>query len=262
MAQQTFRIVLVVGENHQQIIKKYSADTIVESHLYMKKEDAAKQKKKKMEIIKEMINMKDSFLTDKQKAIYNNMLIDLNEMTDFEYFTSVTEGCTYDETTGDAYTTTNPNAYYKYERCPQATLLKYGEESPFANPFILKDGTTSYTAKVEDIDWCKMHMSNTLPYEVAWETVMEGRKPKDEHEERIYSFMKDKRDYFVNNFNSKEEYIKHSCSFWCYGIATEEWYKEVDDTIKDIEWTSTFYNKYIKTLNGDEILTIYEVKAI
>lgn len=262
MAQQTFRIVLVVGENHKEIIKKYSADTTVDKHLFMKREDAAKQKEKKMEIIKGMIEMKDGFLTDAQKEIYNNMYLDLKEMDDFEYFTTITEGCTYDETTGDAYTTTNPNAYYKYERCPQATLDKYGEESPFANPFVLKDGTISYTAKVEDIDWTKMHMSNTLPYEVAWETVIEGRKPKNESEEKIYTFMKDKRDYFTNNFKNKDEYIKHSCSFWCYGVANENWYKEVDDTVRDIEWTSTFYDKYIKTLKGDEVLTIYEVKAV
>lgn len=29
----------------------------------------------------------------------------------------------------------------------------HGDECPFAEPFILNDGTTSYSAKVEDIDW-------------------------------------------------------------------------------------------------------------
>ena len=262
MAQQTFRIVLVVGENPQQIIKKYSADTKVEKHLFMKKEDAAKQKKRKMNIINEMINMKDDFLNSQQKEFYKGIYLDLKDMTDFEYFISVTDGCTYDETTGDAYTTTNPNAFYKYERCPQESLEQYGEESPFANPFKLKDGTISYTAKVKDIDWDKMHMSNTLPYEIAWETVVESRKPKNEQEEKIYSFMKDKENYFTNNFKTKEEYIKHSCSFWCYGIATKNWYKEIDDTVRDIEWTSTFYDRYIKSLKDDDVLTLYEVKAI
>lgn len=261
MANQIFRIILVIGENHQEIIKKYSANTKIDSYLYLRRADAGKNKEKRLKIIKEILN-NDSLLTDIQKEAYQNVYMDLKEMDDLEYFASITEGCTYDDENGDAYSTENPNAYYKNERCPQISLDKYGEESTFANPFMLKNGTISYTAKVDDIDWSKMHMINTLPYEIAWETVVEGRKPKTDKEKTIYSCMKNRINYFTDNFKSKEEYLKHSCSFWCYGVATNEWYKEIDYTISDIEWTSTFYDKYIKTLKGDEVLTLYEVKAL
>lgn len=262
MSRQTYRIILVVGNNHEDIIKKYSADTTVNKYLFMRREDASLNKENRLKLIKGIISSSTIPLSDVQKDIYKNLYLDLKEMDDFEYYQSVTEGCTYDEETGDAYTTKNPNAYYQYERCPQKRWLKTGEESTFSNPFILLDGEKSYSAKVGEIDWPRMHMTNTEPYDAAWEMVVNGREPSNKQEERIYDVMKNKIDYFTDNFKDKDEYIKHSCSFWCYGVATDEWYKEVDYTISDKEWVSTFYDRFIKTLNEDKLLTIYEVKSI
>lgn len=264
MPRQTYRIVLVVGNDHKNIIKKYSADTSVDKYLFMKRDDAGTNKQNRLKLIEGVMTSSTIPLTDVQRDVYKNLYLDLKEMDDFEYYQTVTDdwGCTYDEVTGDAYSTRNPNAYYQYERCPQLRWLKLGEESTFSNPFILIDGSKSYSARVGEIDWSKMHMTNTAPYIAAWETVVDCRKPQNEQEKHIYDMMKNKTEYFTVNFKDKEEYVRHSCSFWCYGVATDEWYKEVDYTISDKEWVSTFYDKFIKTLNKDELLTIYEVKGL
>lgn len=262
MARQTYRIVLVIGDDHKEIIKKYSADTTVDKHLFMKFDDAALNKENRLKMIEGIMTSSSIPLSEAQKDIYKNLYLDLKEMDDFEYYRTVTDGCFYDEETGDAYTTKNTNAYYQYERCPQSRLIKLGEESTFANPFILLNGEKSYSAKVGDIDWSKMHMTNAAPYEAAWEMVVENRKPKNSTEKRIYDVMKNKIDYFTVNFKDKDEYVKHSCSFWCYGVATKDWYKEIDYTISDKDWVANFYDRFIKTLDENELLTIYEVKAI
>ena len=262
MSRQTYRIILVIGDNHEEIVKKYSADTTVDKYLFMKFDDAAINKENRLKMIEGVLTTPTIPLSEVQRDIYKNLYLDLKEMDVFEYYQNVTEGCIYDEETGDAYSTKNPNAFYQYERCPQKRWIKLNEESTFSNPFVLLNGEKSYSARVGDIDWPKMHMTNTAPYEAAWEMVVEGRKPTNRQEKHIYDVMKNKTDYFTENFKDKDEYIKHSCSFWCYGVATNDWYKEVDYTISDKEWVSTFYDKFIKTLDNNELLTIYEVKGL
>lgn len=46
-------------------------------------------------------------------------------MDEFDYFLEITKGCTYDEETGDAYTTENPDAMYQ--------MYYIGDECPLLN---------------------------------------------------------------------------------------------------------------------------------
>lgn len=261
MARSLFRTVLVIGKNHEEIIKKYSLDTKVERYLKMKFDDAEKLRLKHLEFIEKVLTNKQVVLTDTQKEIYKNLYLDIKEMDSFEYFQKMTEGCYYDEETGDAYSTENPNAHYQYERCPQHRLEVKNEESDFSNPFILNDGTISYVAKVGEINWKRMHLYNTKLYEAAWELCVEDREPLNGEEKKIKDNMKNRLGYF-DNFDSKDSYVKHSCSFWMYGVAMEDKYEELDYTISDKQWVSNFYEKYIRNLDKNETLSIYEVKRI
>lgn len=261
MIRNVFRTILVIGENHEEIVKKYSLDTKVERYLKMKFDDAEKLRNKHLEFIEKIMTNKQVVLSDRQREIYKSLYLDIKEMDDFDYFQKMTEGCYYDETTGDAYSTVNPNAYYQYERCPQKRLDATDEESDFSNPFILKDETISYVAKVGDIDWSRMHMYRTDIYKAAWELVVEDREPVNDEEKRIKENMKNRLSYF-DNFENKEEYIIYSCSFWTYGVATNDGYKELDFKISDKEWVKNFYDTFIKTLNKDETIALYEVKRV
>ena len=111
-SKQLFRTILVIGNKPDEIIKKYSANTLVQQRLYVKKEDASKLKEKHISILKE--SLKTSLLNNSQKQITQTYIDTLTNMEPLTYFYKITEGCEYD-TNGDAFTVSNPNAYYQNE---------------------------------------------------------------------------------------------------------------------------------------------------
>lgn len=255
---QLFRTVLVVGDNPTEIIKKYSQNTKVEPYIFLKREDAGKHKEMRLKMLKASLN--SDILSDNQIELTREVINIISEMTDLEYFIDVTADCEYyDDNTGDAYTTINPNAFYKNERSPQEVLEKSGEESGFCNPFKLYDDYISYSATKGEIDWSLNHLHNAHVYDIAWELIVNGKEPRTDAEKKIQENMKNRQGYFAN-FKDKNEYVSYCTSFWTYGIATNDEYQEVGKNNK--EWISTFYDKYIKDLPDDTLLTIYEVQGL
>lgn len=263
MARSVFRTVLVIGDNHKEIIKKYSLDTKVEPYVRYKRDEAATLQKKQLKFLESILTNSNFTLTERQKEVYKNMYIECRDMDDFEFYLHLTEGCKYDETTGDALSTENPNSYYRAEKCYQERLVDSNgeEEGPFSNPFKLKDGSKSYIAKYNDINWEQIHMYGTYIYQRAWELCVEDDEPTTDQEKQIKERMSNRQDYFMN-FNNCEEYVRHSCSFWTYGIATADKYEEVTFKISDKDWVAKFYDKYIKPIKGNPTLAIYEVRSL
>ena len=263
MAKSVFRTVLVIGDNHEELIKKYSADTKVEEHVKCRLDDAEHLHKSFLKLIETILESKDLNISENQRDNYKKLYLNIKEMSDFEYYQYYTKGCRYDEETGDALTDENPNAHYRAERCYENRLRNHNEEGPFSNPFWLNDATKSYSARFNDICWKRIHMydKETEIYKRAWELVVDDDEPKDEKEERIKANMIGKLGYFLN-FKDKDEYIRHSCSFWCYGVITENGYDEVTYQISDKDWVANFYDKYIKNIKGNPLLTIYEVRSL
>lgn len=268
MSKIIFRTVMVVGDNADELIKKYDLDTKVDPYVKLKRSDASKAQKKHIKFIDSVLKSDEIVLTDKQREVYKELYLDIKEMDEAEYFEHITEGCTYDNETGDAMSTINPNAYYQHAINPQKRLDATNEEHDFANPFILKpledeeEGEViSYIAKKSEIDWNRMHMYNTSVYERAWEICVDGDAPKNKQEMIIKNNMSERMDYF-DNFDSKEDYVSHSCSFWCYGYLDKNGYKELDHTISDKEWVKTYYNRFVKPIKDDETISLYVVRAI
>lgn len=255
MAKTYFHTILVIGDEPEDIIKKYSLSTTVDKHLKIKRDDAQKLLNKHIKTIKQFLESDKIKLTDNQKNYFKELYLSYKEMDDFDYFLEITKGCTYDEETGDAYTTENPDAkfqtYYMDEKCP------------FAEPFYLNDGTISYSAKIKDIDWGKMHMNHekVALCKRVWELMVGGEQPKTNQEEQIVKNWENNVTYF-NNFNSCEEYTIHTCSYWNYGVTDGKKFTEVDYTVSDKEWVATFYDKYIKDLNPETLLTVCEVRKL
>lgn len=254
-----FRKVLVIGENHEEIIHMFSKDKAVEPYVKYKREDAGIMKKRHLAFIEAVINSGKLELTNDQRDRYKEIYLSIKEMSDSDYYLHITEGCVYDKDTGDALSTENPNAYYQYEKCYERRFKETGEEAPLITPFILKDGTRSYSARKGDIDWSKNHMYGTDIYEVAWDIIVDGRSPETPQEEKIKEVMP--LNYF-QHFKTKEEYVRHCCAFWAYGVATSSGYAELDYTIQDKVWVAEFYDRFIKGLSDDTLLTLYEVKGL
>lgn len=263
MPKSVFRTVLVIGENHEELIKKYSADSKVEMHVKCRLDDAEKLHNRFLKLIESILDSKELTISESQRENYKKLYLTIKEMSDFEYYQYYTRGCRYNEENGDALTDENPNAHYRAEKCYEDRLRNTGEEGPFSNPFWLNDATKSYSARLKDICWERIHLYDKEMeiYDRAWEIVVNGDEPKNEKEERIKVNMTGKLGYFLS-FKDKDEYIKHSCSFWCYGVVDENGYDEITYQVSDKQWVSEFYDKYIKPLKGNPLLTIYEVRSL
>lgn len=255
----TFRTLLVIGENHLDIARKYSLDTKVEPYIRYRFDDAEKLHIKYLKTLEGLIKKTQGtsqLLADKYKELYD----EYREMDDFEYYQQLTYGCKYDDN-GDAWSEENPNAHYQYEQCYDKRIRQdQRNEANFSIPLILKDGKKAYSALMGEIDWEKNHMYNTEIYQSAWDICVNGKKPVTEEEKLIKQNFSRRNEYF-SNFKSADEYIRHNCSFWCYGVATQEKYVCADSQAP-IEWTANFYDRFVRNLPDSERLSIYEMKLL
>lgn len=259
MAGGGFRTLLVIGENHLEIAQKYSLDTKVDPYIRYRFDDAKQLHVKYLKVLEDLIKKtqnNNKKLADKYKEMYD----EYREMDDFEYYQQLTYGCKYDDN-GDAWSDENPNAHYQYEKCYDKRIKQdQSNESSFSNPLILKSGKKAYSALMGEIDWSKNHMYNTEIYKSAWDICVNGREPVTKEEKLIKQNFGRRNDYFAN-FKNADEYIKHNCSFWCYGVATNDDYT-CADTSDPIKWTGDFFDRFVKGLSDNERLSIYEIKLL
>lgn len=238
--------VVVAGNEPDTIIGKYDSNIKFSPYVVYLYSNAGKYRADKINFIEKMLENPD--LDENTKIYFSEELENIKAMDDMDFYLELTDGMTLDEKTGNAMSCENPDG--KYNICSKA--------GKFALPLILKDGTESYSAKKKDIDWNKIHLANTEPYEVAWDTVMENKMPKNDEEKKIYLNMKERK-YYFSLFGDRETYIKSNTAFWGYAfVSKKEGWKELDGTIPQFEWVSNFYDKFIKPLPDNTLITIYE----
>lgn len=243
-----FFSVMVVGNNPEEITKKYDLNLKVEPYVKYKYLDAGKYKSISIKALEKVLSEADKIsLPNSTKEALKNRLVDLKKLPDFDYYRQLTEGLFYDEN-GNALSEENPNG--KWKTC------RLGKH--FSLPLILKNGTESYSAMAGDVDWEKMNNVNQEAYKAAWEIVVEGRKPIGEQEETIAKTMGDKTMYF-SRFKDKDEYVTYNTSYWNYAYVDEHGWKDVDTSGgNEIEWIKGFFDNFIKPLKPNDMVCIYE----
>lgn len=255
-----FRTLLVIGNNPEEIAAKYSLDRKVAKHKKCELNEAPKLHKNYLKELELTINALDG-VHGKEELVeaYRDLYDEYSEMDDFEFFQAITFDCDYDND-GDAVTDENPDAHYQFEKCYDERIRKdQNFEAPFSNPFILKDGTKAYSAKVDEIDWNVFHLAKSPIYEAVWEICVEGREPETDDERTAKEVMSN-RDAYFRLFRNKDEYVWHCSAFWTYAVATKDEY--VECVGRDIDWTNNFYNRFIKPLPPDETVTLFEIKLL
>lgn len=239
--------VIVAGNNPEELMKKYDKSVEVEPYIVYKKSDADYLKAQHLKYYNEALENKN--ISDVQREEIEDLAHDLLMESSDEFFSILTDDYEHDED-GNAISTDNPDGKWAF----------YQGGKLFSVPFITKDGRELFQCKKGDIDWRSMHLSGGRIYKRAWEMVMEGSKPTDGQEEHIYENMKNRTAYF-SNFNSKEDYVMYNISFWAYAFLSEDTgWEEYEEEIKQIDWVKNFYDKFIKPLPDDTLLTIYECK--
>ena len=239
---------MVVGENPSAIMEKFNMNKEVEPYVKYKYLDADKYKKSAIKVLENILNDYDKVgIPIMSKELMEERLKALKTLSTFEYYKELTDGLYYDEN-GDALSTENKEG--KWVTC------RIGRN--FAIPLKLKNGEETYSALNKDIDWNAMHKVNQETYAAAWEMVMEGREPVTDEEKTIYEAMKDKDMYF-SKFKNKEAYVNYSTSYWNYAfVDSQQGWIDIDDVKDENEWINTFFDRFIKNLKDDDLVTIFE----
>lgn len=244
-----FFSVMVIGQDHEEFIKKYDKHLTVEPYIKFKYLDAEKYQKREIAALEKMQQtFQDRKIDPHVNEWIKSKLKHIKEISSFEYYKEITEGLYYDEN-GNALSEENKNG--KYDTC------RIGKH--FSMPLKLKDGTESYSALNKDIDWGSMHLCNANVYETAWELCVENREPENSQEETIKEKMGDKIAYF-ENFKTKEEYVNYNTAYWNYAFVTANEWKDMDsETNGDSQkWINTFFETFVENLQDDDLVTIYE----
>ena len=252
--------ILVVGDNPDEIVKRYDLTTKVEPYVVHKFDNMKSDRKKAIKTLSTILANKDIIpLTSYLSSSIENLVDNLSRMTDFEYYLKICDGCRFNEDTGDAISDRNQLAEYQYAMRYDEMCRVTGENVGFILPFTLKDGTIAFKAKKGDINWKEVHNAQEDEYKTIWELCVEKREPVDDEERKIYEDNYQSVNYF-NTFKVMEDYITHNCSFWCDGIIIDG--KYIKNTGDQRDWEAKFFKKYIKPLSDDTLLTLYEAKSI
>lgn len=127
-----------------------------------------------------------------------------------------------------------------------------------------KDAPAGYKwvdgARIKDIDFKKkMEYQNTYNKAIRfWETYVEGQEPKTEEEKENIKFEMYKKEYYIERYETKENYAKRESTFTCWALLDETgWHEQgkmgwwaLNDSTKDSELL--FIEKFTETLNKPE----------
>jgi len=253
MGDSKIRVALVIGDNPDELIKMYDSTQKVEPYIAYRYLDSEKMQKTAIKCIQQVLSNNDKIkLSTFQKDYLNNQLKSISSLTPFEYYVSLTNGeYTFDEN-GNAITDKNPKGKFS----------SYNIGGNFSYPLILKDGSESYDTTADNVDWNKMNMRNEAVdyFDSVWTLVIDKAEPIDERTKKLKEEWETRTEY-LNNFKTKEDFIRHNCAYWTYAVITKDGWFSVDDAVNEDEWIGSFMDKFIKPLSNEH-LRIYEIKMV
>lgn len=238
-------VCIVAGDNPEELMEKYNRNRKVEPYIVYQYSDAEKLRQQYIESYQEMLASGQS---EYDEEYIKETILDLSEMSADDFYYDLTDGLIIDSENGNALSDANKDGKYSY----------YNIGKLFSVPFLTKDGRELFQARKKDIDWDKIHLSNSYIYERAWDMVMNGSKPENEYEQQILDNMGDKITYF-KKFENKENYVISNTAFWGFAFLSEKTgWMEATETDDQFVWMVNYYNVFIQNLDDDTLLTIYE----
>lgn len=242
--------VMVVGDNPDEIMAKYDVNRKVEPYIKYRYTDAKLLHESKIEECKKIIKLLKSRkdISHNYASIYEQRLSSYTNMTDFEYYTTLTADMDYDDDC-NALSCENPKAEWE-----TANIASH-----FALPLPVNvDGVIEYKyqAKAGDVNWDLIHLSNVKQYELLWKLFHKEVEPSNDQEKKLYKTIKKQKKYY-NTFKNMDEFVTYNASYWNYAFVTED--KWIDaDGYQNFEWIKNYYERFIKTLDKNAQITIYE----
>lgn len=238
--------VLVIGDEPDEQMGKFDSMTDVSKpYILYNYSDIHKLRNNKLKIYQELLK---KIKNSREKELISKKIDELKELTDQEYYQQLGELNSFDEH-NNIISTENPDG--KWLTCEKGGRI-------FSKYMLDYNGNGLVSGKKEDFDWSLFHMNQERVdlYTRTWELCVDNLKPETDKDRTILKNMAPYKAIF-KTFKDKTHYVKTSCSFWTYAIVVNGvWYDmcgENSDT-----WICDFYNKFIKALRNDELITIYE----
>ena len=240
-------VCIVAGDEPDALMSEYDKGKIVMPYIVYERSKIPTLKEKFINVYTAALKEE---LSPIQEEYIKSTLQDLAEMDDDEFFYELVsnEELTVGED-GNAYSSKNKDGKWSY----------YNIGKLFSIPFYLKDGREVFQARKGEIDWPHIHLNGGEIYERAWDIVMNGSEPQNDYEATIYENMKDKRSYF-EKFETKENYVASNTAFWGYAFLSDKTGWVDADEEDQFAWMKNFYDMFIKNLDDNTLLTIYECK--
>lgn len=242
-------VCIAAGDNPDELMKEYDKNAKTEPKLIYEFSKIEDIKKKFINMYTMALNNED--LNPAQREYVRSTLKDISDMDNEEfYYEIVSDGDLIIGKDGNAYSTKNDNGKWS----------SYNIGKIFSIPFYTKDGREVFQAKKGEIDWPSIHLHGGDIYARAWEMVVDGDKPTNDYETNIYENMKDKLHYF-EKFATKENYVISNTAFWGYAFVSDKtgWI-DASDKEDQFAWMRNFYDMFIKNLDDDTLLTIFECR--
>ena len=278
--------VLVIGDNPEEQLKPYDENIEMDRYVSHTKEQLIKRKREEIKIYSE--GYYAEYLKDKKKYVKecnNKNHIKYIEEEFPKRLTWTDEECYLDEIRycekedigkdGEIYSTYNPKSKWDWYqlggRWYGLLKLKKGKtgtsgELGLMDSCFNDDDEHTDQAKKGDIDFTptKEIIKNLKR---KWELIMEGKKPKNKEEKEILTWAY-KKEYYLKEYDSKEDYIKRESEFGTFAVLKDGvWYEKgsmgwfgcSSATHNDSKkWDKSFFEKWIKNLSDETLLSVYD----
>ena len=252
---------LVIGPNPDERVQMFSKEIGSDPFVVYRKSEAAQIQLDYIKEFKRYISdIEDAISKEKDeetlKPLKNQLeiatagLYDLTQQSPEDFFEDLQYGKDLDEE-GNIITYYNKNGKF-------SVINRAGR---FANPFILKNGQEKFQTVAGDVDWDKIHLSEPAvnTYTRLWEMCVEGSEPQNETEQGFYENMKNRQEYFAS-FNNKDTFVASNTALWYYAVVDAEnnYHDPTSEDVEEFKWMIDFFDRFLKDLPDDQMLTIYE----
>jgi hypothetical protein len=244
-----FFTVMVVGDNPDELMKKYDNSLKVKPYIKYKYLDAEKLRNNAIKMMKELVENYEKYSISKFQCDYfKERLKAINGMSTFEYYSTITHGLYYDAE-GNALSEENPDGKWD----------KYNIGKNYSYPFTLKSSETTYQTTAGEVDWNLMHMNpkSVNLFEIIWALVVDDNEPSTDEEAKLKE-MWEKRKNYLSNFSNVDEFVAHNCAFWTYAYLDKDGWVDIDEAKNETEWITNYFDRFVEPLNDNDKVTILE----
>lgn len=237
--------VLVIGDLPEEQMSKFDDNKDVEPYILYRYKDSEKLKKIQIDVY-------NKYLKSTKDLKSRNILIDkinsLKKMNSDEFFQMIGQYYYFDKDK-NIISTNNPLGRW-------VTCEKNGEL--FSKKLLNLSGEYVSSEIKQNIDWDKIHkqQQDADKYNRTWELCVEKLEPENTNDINIIKNMENFIGYF-ESFKNCQQYIDYNTSFFTNAIVINGIWFDMSDC-DPFNWVINYYNNYIKNLDGDKLLTIFE----